>query len=189
DPEVADGADELGGADELDEPEPDGRDDAASSEVEGASPQASGGTSHDGVDDDWNVSDSPDDSGFQFVEDAEEGDGKPYLTALPSAYVADLVVMEWLEYLVDESSPTDAARAIRYYENVDWISETVEEKLLDFLVGFGEIDEGTAVLPGTEELTRTHHTRSLSYINRLDGADAESLVVDRWNEIGGPDGL
>ncbi|MFC4360163.1 FlaD/FlaE family flagellar protein [Halobium salinum] len=157
-------------------------------DAETADATAPDGTPHEGVDDDWTVSENADDSGFQFVEEPEPG--RPYLRALPSAYAGDLVVMEWLEYLVSESSPTDAARAIRYYENVEWISEGVKEDLLDFLVGFGEIDEGEALVPGTAELSRSHHTRSLSYINRLDDADAESLIVDRWDRLSGdPDGL
>jgi len=52
--------------------------------------------------------------GFEYVR---EGDlsgtrGKPYLTELPGDYVGDLLVMEWLEFLVSESDVTDAVRAI-----------------------------------------------------------------------------
>jgi flagellar protein FlaE/flagellar protein FlaC len=148
------------------------------------------GKEHDDVDDDWTVSEEEEESGFEFVEEPEDGSDRPFLWTLPGAYVGDLVVMEWLEFLVAESDPTDAARAIRYYETVDWISEDVKEDLLDFLAGFGEVEEAEALVPGTAELTRSHHTRSLSYINRLDDSDAESLVVDRWDEFsGGQDGV
>jgi flagellar protein FlaE/flagellar protein FlaC len=136
--------------------------------------------------------DGSQDSGFEFVGDGAEGSGeptKPYLTELPEGYVGDLIVIEWLESLVEESDPTDAARAVGYYERVEWISPDVAERLRDFLTGFGPIDANKVDDPGTETLTLDHHVRSLQYIRQLDGASAESLVVGRWERMSdGPAG-
>lgn len=128
-----------------------------------------------------------DDDGFEFVEegDLSEGPRKPYLTSLPGDYVGDLMVMEWLEFLVEESSTTDAVRAVNYYERVEWIDEDVANQLKAFLSGFGDIDRNLMDRPGTSELDLDHHTRSLKYIMQLTNATAESVVIDRWPQLSG----
>ncbi|QLG28461.1 flagella accessory C family protein [Halorarum halophilum] len=128
-----------------------------------------------------------DEGGFEFVEEDDLSDGprKPYLTSLPGDYVGDLMVMEWLEYLVEESSTTDTVRAVNYYERVEWIDEDVATQLKAFLSGFGDIDRNLMDRPGTSELDLDHHTQSLKYIMQLTNATAESVVIDRWPQLSG----
>ncbi|MXR42883.1 flagella accessory C family protein [Halobaculum sp. WSA2] len=196
-----DGAD--GGADPLDaldaEPESNGHDEAGDLGMGGGAepepepdpdptPQSTAGPTDPsrrgaGVDDD---------GGFEFVEEDDLSDepDKPYLTSLPGDYVGDLMVMEWLEFLVEESSTTDAVRAVNYYERVDWIDEEVADQLKGFLSGFGDIDRNLMDRPGTDHLDLDHHTRSLKYIMQLTDATAESVVIDRWPQLsGGMNGL
>ncbi|AUX10748.1 archaeal flagellar protein FlaE [Halalkaliarchaeum desulfuricum] len=109
---------------------------------------------------------------------------KPYLTSLPGDYVGDLVVMEWLEFLVSNADVTDAVRAVNYYERVKWITPEVAEDLREFLSGFGRVDLNLVDQPGTDVLTREHHTQSLRYIMQLNGATAHSVLLDRWDEFG-----
>jgi flagellar protein FlaE/flagellar protein FlaC len=125
------------------------------------------------------------------MADAESSGGAPqYLESLSGDAAERITAMKWARYLGAAFGPSGALSALRYYARIDWISEDVKEDLLDFLAGFGEVEEAEALVPGTAELTRSHHTRSLSYINRLDDSDAESLVVDRWDEFsGGQDGV
>ncbi|SHH10333.1 FlaD/FlaE family flagellar protein [Halobaculum gomorrense] len=125
--------------------------------------------------------------GFEFVEEDDLSDepSKPYLTSLPGDYVGDLMVMEWLEFLVEESTTTDAVRAINYYERVEWIDEGVADQLKGFLSGFGDIDRNLMDRPGTDHLELDHHTRSLKYIMQLTDATAESVVIDRWPQLSG----
>ncbi|QZP36541.1 FlaD/FlaE family flagellar protein [Halobaculum magnesiiphilum] len=125
--------------------------------------------------------------GFEFVEEDDLSDepDKPYLTSLPGDYVGDLMVMEWLEFLVEESTTTDAVRAVNYYERVEWIDEEVADQLKGFLSGFGDIDRNLMDRPGTDHLDLDHHTRSLKYIMQLTDATAESVVIDRWPQLSG----
>ncbi|MFC6795147.1 flagella accessory protein C [Halobaculum halobium] len=97
--------------------------------------------------------------GFEFVEDDDLSDepAKPYLTSLPGDYVGDLMVMEWLEFLVEESTTTDAVRAVNYYERVEWIDEEVADQLKGFLSGFGDIDRNLMDRPGTDHLDLPPH--------------------------------
>ena len=133
------------------------------------------------------TTDDGSEGGFEFVreDDLSEGPQKPYLTSLPGDYVGDLMVMEWLEYLVAESSTTDAVRAVNYYERVDWVDEDVANQLKAFLSGFGDIDRNLMDRPGTSDLDLDHHTQSLKYIMQLTSATAESVVIDRWPQLSG----
>ncbi|MDB2294551.1 flagella accessory protein C, partial [Halorubrum ezzemoulense] len=114
--------------------------------------------------------------GFEYVgEDDLSGSGnrgKPYLTELPGDYVGDLLVMEWLEFLVSESDVTDAVRAINYYERIEWIGPDAAARLRDFLSGFGTIDRNLVDRPGTDRLVREHNTRSLRYVTQRNGTSS-----------------
>lgn len=127
---------------------------------------------------------------FQFVspDQLSSGGEKPYLTELPGDYVGDLVVMEWLEFLVGKSTVTDAARAVNYYERIEWIGPDVADQLRSFLSGFGDIDRNKVDRPGTEHLARDHHIKSLKYIMQLNGTTATSVILDRWDTLSGQTG-
>ncbi|WP_259534371.1 FlaD/FlaE family flagellar protein [Halalkaliarchaeum sp. AArc-CO] len=123
--------------------------------------------------------------GFEYVSTGGMANQeKPYLTSLPGDYVGDLVVMEWLEFLVSNADVTDAVRAVNYYERIEWITPEVAEGLREFLSGFGRVDLNLVDQPGTDVLTREHHTQSLRYIMQLNGATAHSVLLDRWDELG-----
>jgi archaellum component FlaD/FlaE/archaellum component FlaC len=126
-------------------------------------------------------------NGFQFLadDDVVEGPQRPYLEALPGGYVSDLLVMEWLDFLVGESSVTDAARAVNYYHRIGWVAAPLVADLHEFLTGFGPIDLNRVNDPGCDQLTPEHHQRSLKYVMQLSGSTAESLVVDRWDSLSG----
>ncbi len=104
--------------------------------------------------------------------------GKPYLAALPEGLATELIVFEWLEFLVAEGGIRETARALEYYERVDWIDERVRQELDAYLAGFDETGDGT--------LTIEHHTTSLEYIDQLEGGNT---IVTAGLGQGGRDGL
>ncbi|MFB6122834.1 MAG: FlaD/FlaE family flagellar protein [Haloferacaceae archaeon] len=113
---------------------------------------------------------------------------KPYLDALPAGFVVDLLVLEWIEYLVEESDPTDAARAIEYYRTIEWVSDDVADSLRNFLQGFGDVDaDPEGVRPSPTSLTLDHHVNSLQYVSRLTSGTSDALLFERC--LGGSDGL
>lgn len=109
---------------------------------------------------------------------------KPYLATLPAGYIVDLVVMEWLEFLVEEFGSEDAVRTIAYYEDIDWISEPVKEQLLAFVRGIADVtDVDTDATPAT--LGVDDHIRSLTFMSQLTGDAIEQKVVDHCAQIRG----
>lgn len=146
-------------------------------------------------DDDGNEAVPPDDEladlDLDGTDDAEPpepdrpstvGPEKPYLTELPGGYGAELLVMEWLDYLVSESSISEAIRALRYYRTVDWISDDVASHLQSVLSGATpprELATPDGGLPA--ELSVEHHSQSLEFVSRLSALGGS-------NPIGSPDG-
>jgi archaellum component FlaD/FlaE len=114
---------------------------------------------------------------------ADEDDGRgPHLTALPAGYAADVLVMEWLEFLVDRAGVDGAARSIAYYESVGWLSRDAAADLGAFLQGFGEsVDPPAAVEPRSPLGVGSHRT-SLRYVSRLAGSSVDMDVLDRLEE-------
>lgn len=120
-------------------------------------------------------------------QDETAGDGsieRPYLDSLDPGYGNDLLVLEWLQFLVDQSTVEDAARSIAYYETIDWISESVAERLQTFLVGFDggeDIEDDPQPHPS---LAVDYHVESLRYISRLEGSSEGALLLNRkdWAE-------
>ena len=110
------------------------------------------------------------------------GEGKPYLGTLPEGFGMELIVVEWLEYLVEEVGIRSTAEAIDYYERIDWISESVADDLQNYLRGFET--EGAS-----GELTIDHHTQSLQFIGQLNGGAPETSVMGHLFSGGGSDGL
>lgn len=105
---------------------------------------------------------------------------KPYLRELPSGYVSDLLVMEWVEFLVTESSPAGAHRAITYYENVGWVGHRAADQLREFVDGHPEASAGDGA-DGDGALTMDHHTTSLRYVARITG-DVQENVLASWDD-------
>ena len=92
---------------------------------------------------------------------ASDGLSKPYLTALPSAYAAERLLFDWLEFLVLKGGFKRTMDALRYYNTVGWVTDEVEADLRDYLVGFsGEVSD-------TDAFDVDDHHLSLVYVARL----------------------
>jgi len=123
-------------------------------------------------------------TGLDSADAAVTDDGKPYLSELPDGYAGDVLAIEWLQYLVESAGIRATARAISYYEDIDWIAEPVADDLQDYLVGFEESD----VTDG--DLTIDHHMRSLKYIGKLDGNTRDTVALSGLlGHGGGPNGV
>jgi flagellar protein FlaE len=90
-----------------------------------------------------------------------------------------MIVVEWLEYLTDASGYRETARAIDYYEDIEWIGPGVAEDLREYLRGFDDVDGGG------DGLTIDDHTTSLEYISQLDGTGGASVALSKLGGGGG----
>lgn len=96
----------------------------------------------------------------QVAPDATKS--KPYLTEPPSTYAAEVLVFEWLEYLVAKVGFQRTAAALSYYASIGWITDESEVALREYLRGVGGGDDG-----GNTRLDMDDHLLSLIYVARL----------------------
>jgi len=94
-----------------------------------------------------------------------------------------MIVVEWLEYLTEAAGYRGTARAIDYYEEIDWVGPDVADELQEYLRGFDEADGGD------DGLTIDDHTTSLEYISQLDGCGGASAALSQLVGGGGGRGL
>ncbi|WP_158055256.1 FlaD/FlaE family flagellar protein [Halorussus halophilus] len=92
---------------------------------------------------------------------------KPYLDGLPDEYGAEVVVFEWLDFLINKAGFENTGNALSYYEDVDWITEQTRQDLRDYMRGFSEVQSFDPDKPGPADLDMDDHVLSLVYIARL----------------------
>ena len=98
------------------------------------------------------------------------GSAKPYLHTLPEGYVAELIMLEWVDFLRQSAEPSEVLWTVDYYQRIEWIDQAVADHLRTVVEGL--TTEPVSVEAGGAEgasLTIDHHTKSLEYISRLDG--------------------
>lgn len=66
---------------------------------------------------------------------ANEPDYDALVNTLPDGYAGDVLLMEWLAKLMDQSGPAGALRAVEHYEAVNWVSPPARDRILDCLGG------------------------------------------------------
>jgi flagellar protein FlaE len=87
---------------------------------------------------------------------------KPYLGHLPDTYAGELLVFEWLEFLLSNAGYRGVQDALGYYESIGWLTDDAESDLSDYLLGI----EGEAAADGGD-LDVDDHMMSLVYIAKL----------------------
>ncbi|MFB6112537.1 MAG: FlaD/FlaE family flagellar protein [Halodesulfurarchaeum sp.] len=117
--------------------------------------------------------------GFQFGTTTTGGRETPYLASPPNGYLADVVVLEWLSFLLDEFDSRNAVRAINYYKRIGWIGEDVRDHLITALMGVTDSEYLYRDEFGTTELSMSDHKRSLEYIEELSAGNLDRRVADR----------
>ncbi|MGM0591084.1 MAG: flagella accessory protein C [Halobacteriota archaeon] len=109
----------------------------------------------------------------------------PYLRSLPSSYLAETLVLEWMRYLVRVGGVVGATDALDRYREFGWITERVRSNLVDY-VGCVAVD--TPARPTV--LGVDHHRRSLVFVSRLAGDAVESsLLTELATDGGSHDGI
>lgn len=91
---------------------------------------------------------------------------RPVLASVPDTYAGDVLMMEWLAGLMEQSGPAGALRAIEHYEDIGWLSPAVTEHLVDILGG-PSLDVFVDPMQ-PHEPTADEHAASYKYIRAID---------------------
>jgi len=109
------------------------------------------------------------------------------LQLIPSNPESIIVLMNWLQYLVNRCGHDNLANVLDYYVDVDWISDDVKISLLEYATGITEGNNHSSESTSkkkeekTSDLPSKDHIQSYLYIQRLKGRKFEKHFVERIN--------
>ncbi|MEA3457805.1 MAG: FlaD/FlaE family flagellar protein [Candidatus Thermoplasmatota archaeon] len=108
-----------------------------------------------------------------------QGDIDP-LTEIPNDPESVVVLMKWLQFLIDKCRRSYLSDILDYYVDVGWISEDAKISLIDYSSGITEErkKEGT-VSKGASDLPVRDHIQSLLFIQKLKGKQFDKHFLDR----------
>jgi len=108
------------------------------------------------------------------------------LQSIPSNPESIIVLMNWLQYLVNRCGHDNLANVLDYYVEVDWITDDVKISLLEYSTGITEgknlkNDSSNKSDEKSSNLHSKDHIQSYLYIQRLKGKKFEKHFVERIN--------
>ena len=95
-------------------------------------------------------------------------EGGPRLRKITPNLVNDIVVMRWIEFMIERVGSENLPRLLEYYVDINWISEEVMNTILNYARGFSSQKESYEV-KRLVDLNATDHIRSLLFIEKLRG--------------------
>lgn len=102
------------------------------------------------------------------------------LTEVPNDPESVVVLMKWLQFLIDKCRRSYLSDILDYYVDVGWISEDAKISLIDYSNGIAEEGKkGEPVRKGTSDLPTRDHIQSLLFIQRLKGKQFDKHFLDR----------
>jgi len=102
------------------------------------------------------------------------------LTKIPSDPENIIVLMKWLQYLVDKCGHSYLPEILEYYVDIDWISEDAKISLLDYSNGITEEDKKVeGIRKRVSDLPSRDHIQSLIFIQKLKGNKIDKHFIDR----------
>lgn len=91
-----------------------------------------------------------------------------------------IIVMKWLQYLVDKCSHTFLSEVLDYYVDIGWITDDVKISLIDYSQGITEEgNENNTNGKRDSNLPAKDHIQSLLYIQKLKGVHLDKHFLNR----------
>ena len=97
------------------------------------------------------------------------------LFEIPNDPESVVVLMKWLQYLVDKLGKNNLPDILGYYVDVDWISDDVRLDLIKYSKGITDAKEG--VKKGMANLSTKDHIQSLLFIQKLKGQQLDERFI------------
>jgi len=102
------------------------------------------------------------------------------LTEVPTDPEGVVVLMKWLQFLIDKCKRSYLSEILDYYVDIGWISEDAKISLIDYSSGITEEEKnGETTKKGTSNLPARDHIQSLLFIQKLKGKQFDKHFLDR----------
>jgi len=99
------------------------------------------------------------------------------LEQIPSDPESIVVIMKWLQYLVDRTGKNNLPDTLGYYVDIGWISEDVRLDLINYSKGITEEPSQTGTHP--PQLPTKDHLQSLLFIQKLKGLQLDDRFLNK----------
>jgi archaellum component FlaD/FlaE len=99
------------------------------------------------------------------------------LEQIPSDPESIVVIMKWLQYLVDRTGKNNLADTLGYYVDIGWISEDVRLDLINYSKGINEEPSQNDTHP--PQLPTKDHLQSLLFIQKLKGLQLDDRFLNK----------
>jgi len=102
------------------------------------------------------------------------------LTEIPNNPESVIILMKWLQYLIDKCGRPNLNNILDYYVDIGWISDEAKMNIIDYSQGITEKEkkEETTKKQITD-LPSKDHIQSLIYIQKLKGMQFDKHFIDR----------
>ena len=110
------------------------------------------------------------------------------LMDIPNDPESIIILMKWLQYLVDKCGHSHLSDILDYYVDIEWISDDAKISLLDYSQGITEGYSKSGTEDGEKErekgktfsdLPAKDHIQSLLFIQKLKGTHLDKHFLDR----------
>ncbi|MFH1100521.1 MAG: FlaD/FlaE family flagellar protein [Methanobacteriota archaeon] len=101
------------------------------------------------------------------------------LTELANDAENIIVLMKWLQHLVDRVGKTFLADVLSYYVDIGWITDDVRLDLLRYAKGITDDGRNKSVTGGPLALSTKDHIQSLLFIQKLKGVQVDERFIWR----------
>jgi flagellar protein FlaD len=107
--------------------------------------------------------------------DATLQEGMEPLFEIPNNPESVVVLMKWLQYLVDKLGKNNLPHILGYYVDIDWISDDVRLDLIKYSKGIIDAKEG--IKKEMAHLSTKDHIQSLLFIQKLKGQQLDERFI------------
>ena len=101
------------------------------------------------------------------------------LTEVPNNPESVIILMKWLQYLIDKCGRDNLSNILDYYVDIGWISEDAKISLIDYSHGITEENKEADSNKNISDLPSKDHIQSLVFIQKLKGNQFDKHFIDK----------
>jgi len=101
------------------------------------------------------------------------------LTEIPNDPESVIIIMRWLQNLIDKCGHTNLSTILDYYIDIGWISQDAKLSLIDYSNGITEDNNKETRKKEVTDLPSKDHIQSLFFIHKLKGKEIDNHFIDR----------
>jgi flagellar protein FlaD len=100
---------------------------------------------------------------------------KVKLNEIPLDAQSTVILMKWLQYLIDKLGKSQASDVLNFYADVGWITEDIKYDLLKYIKGITD-EKSQEGKEKNRKITSKEHIHSLLFIQKLKGKNIDDFL-------------